>query len=239
MTPATLREPLPKVLVADADVDSHLLYTAALGFPDQEITYACDGRDALVQALEYPFGLVITEARLPYIDGYSLCEILRRDSATRTTPIIVVTTDDRGGSRQRALRAGADAILVKPFDADLMMIEARRLLLRSAQLRAGTDRTRLRVVAQMDRSTSPVERVKSGELKAPRHSRAHKRYSTTRPANAPAAVRCPTCDRTLDYESTQIGGVSAADPEQWDYYACGHGCGRFQYRPRTRRLRLV
>jgi len=239
MNPAALREPLPRVLVADADVDSHPLYPIALGFDDQWITYALDGRDALVKALDYPFGLVITEVRLPYIDGYALCEILRRDSATRTTPIIAVITDDRAGSRQRALQAGADATLVKPFDADMMVSEARRLLLRSAQVRAGSDRARLKLIAQLDRSTSPVERVKSGELKAPRNSRAHKRYSTTRPANAPAAVRCPTCDRTLDYESTQIGGVSAADPEQWDYYACGHGCGRFQYRPRTRRLRLV
>jgi DNA-binding response OmpR family regulator len=239
MTSAPLLQPLPKVLVADADVDSHLLYTTALGFHDQEITYALDGRDALVKALEYPFALVITEVRLPYIDGYALCEILRRDNATRTTPIIVVTTDDRAASRQRALSAGADATLVKPCDADLMVAEARRLLLRSAELRAGTDRARLRVVAQMDRSTSPVERVKSGELKAPRKSRAHKRYSTTRPANAPAAIRCPSCDRALDYDSTQIGGVSACDPEQWDYYECASGCGRFQYRPRTRKLRTV
>jgi CheY-like chemotaxis protein len=121
MNPAALREPLPRVLVADADVDSHPLYAIALGFDDDRITYAIDGRDALVKALEYPFGLVIQTVTPPYIDGYALCEILRRDSATRTTPIIAVTTNDRAGSRQRALQAGRDATLVKPFDVDLMV----------------------------------------------------------------------------------------------------------------------
>jgi two-component system chemotaxis response regulator CheY len=238
MTAVPLHDLRPKILVVDADVDSHLLYTDALGFDEREITYALDGRDALVKALAYPFALVITESRLPYIDGYALCEILRRDSATRTTPIIVVTTDSRPASVQRARQAGADAVLVKPFRSDVLCADAQRLMLDSDERQAPTGRARLKLAAQRDRSTSLVA-LGSGELKPRRNSRAHKRYTTTRPPMAPAAVRCPSCDRSLDYESSQIGGVSAVEPEQWDYYSCPAGCGRFQYRPRTRKLRMV
>ena len=238
MTAVPLHDLRPKILVVDADVDSHLLYTDALGFDEREITYAVDGRDALVKALAYPFALVITESRLPYIDGYALCEILRRDSATRTTPIIVVTTDSRPASVQRARQAGADAVLVKPFQSDVLFADAQRLMLDSDERQAPTGRARLKLAAQRDRSTSLVA-LGSGEPKPRRNSRAHKRYTTTRPPMAPAAVRCPSCDRSLDYESSQIGGVSAVEPEQWDYYSCPSGCGRFQYRPRTRKLRSV
>jgi two-component system chemotaxis response regulator CheY len=238
-TTSPLQAPHPKVLVADADADSHMLYTTALGFDERELTYTLDGRDALVQALAYPFALVITEVRLPYIDGYTLCEILRKDSFTRTTPIIMVTTDSRSAALQRARQAGADAVLAKPFQPDVLSEEAQRLIRRSAELHGASDRARLKIAAHLDRSTALVARAKSDGLRTPGKSRAHKRYATTRPPVAAATLRCPSCDRPLEYESSQIGGVSAREPEQWDYYACPDGCGRFQYRARTRKLRQV
>jgi hypothetical protein len=43
----------------------------------------------------------------------------------------------------------------------------------------------------------------------------------------------------LTYERSHIGGVSERNSEQWDYYECPSGCGTFQYRQRTRKLRRV
>jgi hypothetical protein len=47
------------------------------------------------------------------------------------------------------------------------------------------------------------------------------------------------CDLTLRYLRSHIGGVNARNPEQWDYFECARGCGTFQYRERTRKLRKV
>ena len=208
MTAAPLHDLRPKILVVDADVDSHLLYTDALGFDEREITYAVDGRDALVKALAYPFALVITESRLPYIDGYALCEILRRDSATRTTPIIVVTTDSRPASVQRARQAGADAVLVKPFLSDVLCADAQRLMLDSDERQAPTGRARLKLAAQRDRSTSLVA-LGSGEPKPRRNSRAHKRYTTTRP---PMARRQCGARRAIDRSTTSRARSAESAP---------------------------
>jgi hypothetical protein len=55
---------------------------------------------------------------------------------------------------------------------------------------------------------------------------------------APALV-CPSCDRPLRYRRSHIGGVSERLSEQWDYFDCVQGCGTFQYRQRTRKVRRV
>jgi CheY-like chemotaxis protein len=225
---------VPQVLVADPDIDSLLLYSRALRLKEMEITRATDGRDALVKALEHPFALVITETRVPFIDGYSLCEVLRSDSATRSTPIMVVTADARPSSLKRALQAGADVALAKPV-TDVVFSEAERLILRARELRDSSNRAQADVAAIVEQSQSSLR------WEGPRatKSRVHKRYGTNQPPIAPPALRCPSCNRPLTYEFSHIGGVAARHPEQWDDYTCPGSCGRFQYRERTHKLRQL
>lgn len=87
----TLPEPLLRVVAADADADTRALYRAILGPLNVVLVEAADGRDALVKCLVEPPALLITETRLPGVDGYALCELLRRDAVTRSMPILVVT----------------------------------------------------------------------------------------------------------------------------------------------------
>jgi hypothetical protein len=70
-------------------------------------------------------------------------------------------------------------------------------------------------------------------------SRTHHRHDTTAPPLTPPVLVCPSCDQPLMYQRSHVGGVSARHQEQWDYYECVAGCGSFQYRQRTRRLRRV
>jgi hypothetical protein len=62
--------------------------------------------------------------------------------------------------------------------------------------------------------------------------------TTTTPPLRPPELKCLSCDVTLKYEHSFVGGVSDRHPEQWDYYKCDQ-CGTFQYRQRTRKLRRV
>ena len=70
-------------------------------------------------------------------------------------------------------------------------------------------------------------------------SSAHTRHETTTPPIKPPSLVCPSCDQPLRYLRSHIGGVSARQPEQWDYFECTGGCGEFQYRERTRKLRKI
>jgi CheY-like chemotaxis protein len=234
VTTAPLRALAPKVLLADPDSDTHPLYAQLLGLEETDITHAIDGRNALVKALEYPFALIITETRVPFLDGYSLCEILRHDGATITTPIMVVTADARPASLERALRAGADVALAKPV-TDVMSSEAHRLMRRSRDLRDRSDRL-LEAATLLDK---PESRLQSSKPLKVTQTRGHRRYDTAQPPMAPPDVLCPSCDRPLRYEFSYIGGVTARDSEQWDRYTCSGPCGCFEHRQRTRRVRHV
>jgi hypothetical protein len=70
-------------------------------------------------------------------------------------------------------------------------------------------------------------------------SRTYQRVETTEPPVAPPSLVCPDCDQVLRYQRSHVGGVSARHPEQWDYFECANGCGMFQYRRRTRKLKKV
>ena len=230
MTIARLAKPAPKALVADPDPESRALYEQALGLSDFEIVYASDGREALVKVLEQPVALLITETELPLIDGYALCQLVRRDALIRTMPIMVVTTDVRQTAQRRALQAGADAVFVKPWTNGDLGAEARRLI------RGEFGRAALAVTPAP--ALEPVAGSDGGKSRGIK-SRLHRRYDTTEPPAAPPTLRCPACDRALTYGFSHIGGVSAREPEHWDYYTCSGPCGQFQYRQRTRKLQRV
>src|ERR1700712_3377631 len=85
----------PSVLVVDADGDTRALYRYAFEGHGYEVVEACDGREALTKALVRPPSLVVTETTLAYIDGYALCQILRQDRTTASTPIVVVAAESR------------------------------------------------------------------------------------------------------------------------------------------------
>jgi FixJ family two-component response regulator len=57
---------------------------------------------------------VIADVRLPGMDGTELQRLIRRER--RQLPVIIITAHDDDGVRQQALREGAVAFLVKPFD---------------------------------------------------------------------------------------------------------------------------
>jgi len=224
------------VLVADVDGEAPRIYRLALGLMEAQLTHVQDGREALVKALDTRFSLIITETNLPYIDGFSLCEILRSDAATNAVPLVVITADPRPSSLDRALRAGADAAFVKPCDPETLCAELRRL----DERRRGADSIEaVTTVLEAPSSTAIGELAKGREVGVPRmKNRRLRRYETRVPPLEPPAIRCPSCDRALTYEGSQIGGVPSAT-EQWDYYRCRGGCATFQYRHRTRKLRQV
>lgn len=198
---------------------------------------AADGRDALAKALARPHDVVVTETRLPGISGYELCQLLRRDVATKATPIIVVTGDAYASNVDRARRAGADVVLVKPCLPDVLLAEMHLLVPHSSELRRHSQEVRARSASRVSRAQALQARPGSPHRRA--LSRVFSRVDTTTPPAEPPSLVCPTCDQALAYQRSHIGGVSERHREQWDYYDCSNGCGAFQYRQRTRKLRKV
>ncbi len=203
-----------------------------------EIDEADDGREALAKAMSRRPSVIVTESRLPGMSGFELCRMLRSDPSTKRIPIIVVTADTFPSDLKLAEAAGAHAVLVKPCLPERLAEEIRSVLAQSYELRARGRAAHEKITAQVARSNELIAR---SHVNAPRVilSHEHQRRDTTLPPTSPPALVCPACDRPLHYVKSHVGGVSERHREQWDYFECAQGCGTFQFRQRTRKVRRV
>jgi len=221
-------EPIPRVVIADADGDTRSLYREALRPLAVEVVGAADGRDALVQCFVQRPAMVITDTWLPFIDGYALCELLRRDPLTRSVPIVVITADVRTAELVAVARLGAITVLSKPVSLDA--------------LSATVERVREEPAPPPHQAIASTELDVDAPVKTAPHSiatRSFRRFETTAPATLPPPLRCPECDRLLEFRKSRIGGVTRRNAEQWDEFSCPECSGAFEYRHRTKKLRLI
>jgi DNA-binding response OmpR family regulator len=214
----------PRALIVDPDPQTRELHAAILTRVVPDIDQAQDGREALAKAIAHPPSFVITETRLPFISGYTLCSLLRAEPLTSDAAIVIVTGADELADAGQARSSGADSVLTKPCPPSVLL----------QAIASGRNRLSDSSDAPPARDTqSPSEHVRRTLV------RAHQRFETTTPQLPVPCLRCPTCDQVLQYVRSHIGGVNARQSEQWDYYACPSHCGSFEYRQRTRKLRLV
>jgi CheY-like chemotaxis protein len=226
-----------RVLLVDRDAEARAFYARCLRTMAVQIDEAEDGREALVKTVLNRPALMVTDTRLSGFSGYDLCDALRRHPATADIPIVVVTADVQPNELAQARNVGADAVLLKPCSPNLFIREVRRLISRSAQLRSVALEIRGRAAEQCARSDELQVRARMQRRRA--LSRTFVRYGTSRPPINPPELVCPDCGQSLQYDRSHVGGVSEKQLEQWDYYECKSGCGSFQYRHRTRKLRRL
>ncbi len=103
-----------RILVVDDGMTTRLYYRSvfeAAGFVVEE---AANGLEGLERALVEPFDLLVVDVNMPKMDGYTLIERLRGDSAGQAVPIVTISTEAGAGDAERALEAGANLYLVKP-----------------------------------------------------------------------------------------------------------------------------
>ncbi len=82
----------------------------------------CDnGRMALESTLESPPDVLVLDVMLPGMDGFEVLRHLRADGRAEGLPVLVLTAKGQREDRERALEAGADLFITKPFsNADLV-----------------------------------------------------------------------------------------------------------------------
>jgi two-component system chemotaxis sensor kinase CheA len=72
--------------------------------------------------IEQDFDVIVCDVEMPNMNGFELAERVKQDARWRETPFILVTSLDSPTDRERGLRAGADAYLVKTrFDQDELL----------------------------------------------------------------------------------------------------------------------
>lgn len=103
-----------RVLVADDDPTAGLLVRAALAGDDFMPTLVDNGCDALAEFQRGPFDLVLLDVEMPGLDGFEVCEAIRRSHGSEF-PIVLVTGRSDLSFIERAHRLSADYI-AKPVN---------------------------------------------------------------------------------------------------------------------------
>lgn len=119
---------LQRILVVDDDETFRLIAREALQRKGYSVVEASDGAVALETARRFPPNLVLVDIMLPGVDGVALCRELREIESLKLAPILVVTALNDPKVLNDALRFGADAYLLKPIEAPILVEKVEKLL---------------------------------------------------------------------------------------------------------------
>ena len=120
-----------RILVVDDEPDAIELIRFNLKASGYEVLTAEDGEEALAKARKFSPDMILLDVMLPEIDGLEVCKILRRDPATASLPIIMLTAKASEIDRVLGLEFGADDYVTKPFSPRELMLRVRNLFKRN------------------------------------------------------------------------------------------------------------
>lgn len=118
-----------KILVAEDDKSLNSLVHSYLVSNGYEAVSCYDGEEALSLLREQDFDMVISDIMMPKLDGFALAKEIR--AADKQIPILFMTALDDMSSQQRGYKLGVDDYVVKPFDAEVLMLRVGALLRRA------------------------------------------------------------------------------------------------------------
>ena len=116
------------ILLADDDPLTLDLIEFKLTSRGYSVLTASDGEVAVASALNYRPNLIVLDARLPVLDGFAVLKRLRRDSRTKSIPVIMLTARRHDHDVLAALAVGAQDYLAKPFLPEQLVRRVGRLL---------------------------------------------------------------------------------------------------------------
>ncbi len=103
----------PRIIVADDSITTRSLHRQVLEAAGFEVTTASDGEDALRLLKSQGADLVVSDVRMPRLDGLGLTRRIRAEGRLARTPVVLVSSLDSEEDRRRASEAGASAYLPK------------------------------------------------------------------------------------------------------------------------------
>jgi len=123
----------PTILVVDDDAGiTRVIQKALTQLPmDADVITAMDGVEALTAVEQNKVDLVILDVKMPRMDGFGVCERLRKDIRTAFLPIMMLTANADENNRTKGYLVGTDDFLSKPFTVPDFLARVSRLLRRT------------------------------------------------------------------------------------------------------------
>lgn len=117
----------PLILIVEDNQDVSF-YIHKLVEGKYRIRHAHNGCEALNVCNENMPDLIITDLMMPEMDGYTLCQNIRSSQTLNHIPIIITTAKSEETDRLKGIQVGAEAYLLKPFNADELLLQIENIL---------------------------------------------------------------------------------------------------------------
>jgi two-component system, cell cycle response regulator DivK len=117
-----------RVLAVDDQEDNRRILRDLLTSAGYEVIEAINGEEAVTLAESQRPDLILMDIQLPGIDGYEATRRIKSNPVLRATPLIVVTSYALSGDETKAMAAGADAYVSKPFSPRALLAKVREYL---------------------------------------------------------------------------------------------------------------
>ena len=117
-----------RILAVDDQEDNRRILRDLLTSAGYEVIEATTGEDAVISAEAHVPDLILMDIQLPGIDGYEATRRIKAKPALRPIPLFVVTSYALSGDETKALAAGANAYVSKPFSPRALRAKVREFL---------------------------------------------------------------------------------------------------------------
>lgn len=136
----TTTTPRATILVVEDDPNIREIVAMILGDEGYRVLQAGDGAAALSLVQQEGLDLIVSDVKMPGLDGFGLCEQVRANRDLSQLPFIFLTASDERADVRRGMVLGADDYLTKPFEAHELVAAVEVRLARAAEARAAIDR---------------------------------------------------------------------------------------------------
>ncbi len=117
-----------KILVIEDDMVTQRVVSVRLEINGYNVITAQDGEEGLKKAREENPDLLMLDLMLPKMNGYEVCRMLKFDDKHKNIPIIILSSLDQQDEREKAIKGGADAYFIKPFDLELLLAKIKSFI---------------------------------------------------------------------------------------------------------------
>lgn len=117
-----------KILAVDDEPDQLELLGLLLREEGFEVATSANGAEALEKVGRFRPDLILVDASMPQMNGFTFCEAIRKNAATASIPIIMLTGLHSHFARLNGLGHGANAFLLKPYAAAELVGKINELL---------------------------------------------------------------------------------------------------------------
>ncbi|MGK5091708.1 response regulator [Deltaproteobacteria bacterium TL4] len=117
-----------RVLVVDDSAIVRNIHSFMLKSGGFDVVEASNGYEAMEKLLESQYDLIITDVNMPKMDGYSLCEAIRKESQYAQTPIVIISTESEAEDKLKGFKAGANLYVIKPVKSEELIQNAKMLV---------------------------------------------------------------------------------------------------------------